>query len=461
MKDFVAKLKCGDHFKDIVLYWVPEVITAAILVTLPPIIDSYVVASSQSIMAYGALGMATNFLHFLIKLAEAIPVASIAIMGRYNGNQEYEKCGRYLGDTFWITTFIGFIQFILILIWAKYIYIWLGVPPEMAVLGAPLLRLKSFGVFLVFTAMSFIGFMRAVKNTRVPMLLFLTGIFTFIFFDIALVWGKFGFPQLNLMGSAIATVTQYTIINILAIGYILFNPDYKKYFTKIFLSVFSISRVLQILNLSWPIMIDKSTVAIAYIWLSKMLAKLGTNAIATYDVVKNLERSAFVPVMAAASVVTFLVSNRLGAKDPTGASASIKKTLFLTTITVVPSLIFVCLHSRYLVSFFDPANKFTEFAASTLPIISLLVMFDATQVILAGALRGAGDVRIVMWGRLFAFTLFFVPASYLFACMPLPSETIKFILVYGSFYITTGILSIMFLIRIKSHKWENKQISSD
>jgi Na+-driven multidrug efflux pump len=88
-------------------------------------------------------------------------------------------------------------------------------------------------------------------------------------------------------------------------------------------------------------------------------------------------------------------------------------------------------------------------------------MFDATQVILAGALRGAGDVRIVMWGRLFAFTLFFVPASYLFACMPLPSETIKFILVYGSFYITTGILSIMFLIRIKSHKWENKQISSD
>jgi putative MATE family efflux protein len=431
MKRFLEKLMCGDSSKDILLYWLPELISATILITLPPVIDSYIVASSQSIIAYGALGMATNFLHLLIKFGEAVPIAAIAIIGRFNGNQEHSRCGQYFGDTFWISFLVGITQFVLIFIGATHLYMWLGVPYEMALVGAPFLRLKSFGVLLIFVAVAFLGFMRAVKNTHVPMALYLVGVFIFIFFDFALVKGRFGFPQLNLTGSAIATIIQYSVINIFAVGYILWNPEYKKYFTKIFFSMFSPQRAIQILNLSWPVMIDKSAIAFCYVILSKHLASLGTYAIATYDVVKNLERTAFLPVMASAQIITFLVSNRLGAKDPDGASANIKKVLILTALTVVPSLIFLCLNSRYFVSFFDPANKFTDFAAATLPIISLLVVFDSTQVILAGALRGAGDVKTVMWTRFFACFCFFIPVSYILSMIPMSSPVVKFSLIYG------------------------------
>src|SRR4051812_36098844 len=91
-----ARLK-GESIRQILAYWLPELISAAILVSLPPMIDSWIVSRLGSTTIYGALGMGTNFLHTLIKFAEAIPVASIAIIGRYNGAQDYEKCGEGLG----------------------------------------------------------------------------------------------------------------------------------------------------------------------------------------------------------------------------------------------------------------------------------------------------------------------------------------------------------------------------
>jgi putative MATE family efflux protein len=458
----IAKLKAtrnqGESFKDIFAFWLPELISATILISLPPVFDAWVITRLGSTTLYGALGMGTNFLHTLIKLAEAIPVASIAIIGRYNGANEHEKCGEGLGDTFWTTFLLGVLQFIFIFFAATSIYRWIGVPEDMVACGAPFLRLKSFGVLLIFIALGLMGFMRAVKNTRMPMIINLVGIASFIFFDYTLVLGKFGMPALGLTGSALATIIQYVIMNAIALAYILTNPDYKKYFTKMFFMFFNIKQSLHLLQLSWPIIIDKSTIAFAYVWLSKMIAPMGKYAITSYDVVKNLERFAFLPVMASAGIITFLVSNSLGARDYDGTMANIKKVFALTLAFLVPALLIICFNATYFASFFDPKHEFSAFVGATLPIISLLVIFDFMQVFFSGALRGAGDVKFVMWSRVFTIFCFFIPISYFLSTCTFSNPFAKFIMIYGSFYVTTGIMGITFLVYIKSLKWQKTQI---
>lgn len=458
LKRTVSTWHMGESLKDIVGYWLPELISAMILVTLPPIVDSYIVANSQTTMAYGALAMATNFIHTLIKFAEALPVAAIAIIGRYNGAGDYERCGEELSNTFWTTLLLGFAQLFIISICANGIYRWLGVPAEMAAIGAPFLRLKACGVLLIFVSLSFIGFMRGIKNTRIPMFLNLLGIATFIFFDYALVLGRCGFPQLDLNGSAIATILQYSVMNIAAIAYILLNPEYKKYFKATFFSIFDFKRACHLINLSWPIMLDKTSFALAYVWLSKLLADMGTYAIATYDVVKNIERFAFVPAMAFAQVITFLVSNQLGANNPKGASSTIKKVLMLTFTSVGGCLLFACLNAEMLIGMFDPNKSYTSLGTAVLPAISFLVFFDCLQVILAGALRGAGDMKSVMWGRALSCILFFLPLSYGLSKLPIENQALRFILIYGCHYLNAGVMGAIFFFRIMSHKWQNKEI---
>ena len=158
-KHFRGFMHKGEPFKEIFRLWTPEVIAQTIFISLPPLVDSYLVASLKSTTIYGALGMANHFVHLLMKFSEAIPVAAIAIIGRYNGAKEYDKCGRGLGDTFWTTLVVGFAQFMLVFSGAATIYRWLNVPEDMLVYGVPFLRMRSIGLLLVFVSLAFIAFM--------------------------------------------------------------------------------------------------------------------------------------------------------------------------------------------------------------------------------------------------------------------------------------------------------------
>ncbi|MFH1254820.1 MAG: MATE family efflux transporter [bacterium] len=443
----------GDSYKNIILYWLPEVVSVSILLAVPSIIDSLIIASLGSVTTFGALGMATNVLITLTKLAEAVPVASIAFIGRFNGSGDFKKCGEYFYNTFWITFILGISQFILILFGAKSIFKCLGVSDKMTNIGIPFLQLKSLGIILILSAMVFVGFMRAVKNTHIPMMLNIIGIVIFIFFDYALVLGKFGFAARGLIGSAIASIIQYTAMNAIALAYVLFNNNYRIYFPNFLKSCFDIKKITQIVSMSWPIIIDKTTISLSHLWLVTLITPMGKYAIVSYNVIRNLDMFAFIPVMASAQIITFLVSNKLGAKDIDGAIANIKKLLIITALTFIPVLIILSVGSHYFINLFDPKNKFTDFAVIALPFINLMAIFDGLQVVLAGALRGAGDVKVVMWGRFCVCAFFFGPVSWSISHLQIQSIIVKFTLVYSSFFVATAAISLIYIRRLRGNFW--------
>ncbi|MBL4587846.1 MATE family efflux transporter, partial [Candidatus Babeliales bacterium] len=393
-------------------------------------------------------------LHMLTKFAEAIPVASVAIIGRHNGAKDYHACGRHLGDTFWTTCIIGLVQCIIIYTAAVPIFQWLGGSEKMIAIGAPFLKLRSISVLLSFIFMAFLGFMRGVKNTTVPMYLNLCGIIIFMISDYVLILGKFGFPRLGLTGSAIASIIQYSTMIVGALWFITKEGTFSRYFPRPFFYFFNIKDSWRLLTLSVPIIIDKVSLAVSYVWLAKQLAPMGKYIISSYDVIVKLERFAFLPAIAFAQVITFLVSNKLGEKNPDGAKEDIKKVMILSTFMISFTLIILCLNRHWFIGWLDPKNRFTDFTADALPFISILVIFDFIQLILAGALRGAGDVKTVMYTRFFSCFFFFFPLAYFFGnVLVIQDELIKFILIYSSFYLNTALMGLVFLYRIKSKKW--------
>lgn len=452
------KYRAGESIPQILSYWLPELVSVFIIIALPPLFDAYLVATLNSTAAYGALGMATNFLHTLVKLSEAIPVAAIAIIGRHNGAKRYAQCGKELITTFWTTVILGATQFVVIFFAATTIYQWLGVPREMAIIGAPFLRLRSVGVFLAFVLWAFMGFMRAVKNTRAPMYITLLGTLSYLCCSAILIQGRLGFPACGIYGAAIAAIVQYSIMLAAAIWYIRNNSDYHKYLHRLNIFLFNGAQIWQLLTMSVPIIIDKSSLAFSYVWLSKMIAPMGTHAIATFDIIKNLERSAIMPAAAFAQVITFLVSNRLGARDKNGAKSNIIKVLGIGFLLVGIAVILLCTHAHFFVSRISPNPNITAFAVPLLQVMSLLAGFDFLQLILAGALRGAGNVKVVMWARFICCMFFFLPLSYMLSSYSFSSEQVKFGAIYGAFYLNTALMGIIFLICLLKGNWYKKDI---
>jgi putative MATE family efflux protein len=320
--------------------------------------------------------------------------------------------------------------------------------------SVPFLRIRALGVFFTFLYMAIVGFLRAIKNTNVPMATFVLGSITFLFFDYVFIFGKFGFARMELQGSAIASVIQYATMFFAALIYVLWHKDYRQYQLELWRGITDIAYVKKLFALSWPVVLDKATMAWAYIWLCKMINPMGTCTVASFCVVKDMERFAFLPAVAFAQVITFLVSNDIGIHDWISVKSNLKKVCFLASMMVFSVLITFSLYPEPIMRFFDKKGEFTPMAAHAFPILSVLVFFDLVQLLLSGALRGAGNVKVVMYVRLLVCFAYFVPLSYLLSHMNFQDETLKFILVYGSFYFGNALMSIAYINRLRSEEWK-------
>lgn len=448
----------GESYWSITRYFVPEYITSFVIFALPFWIDSYFISLLKSTPAYATLGTTNNALHLLFKIAEAFSIGAVILVGNHNGLHEYKKAGKIFRDSFWLTLLFGLILAIMLFFSAYFILHWLNASAEIIELGIPFWRLRAVGVFFTFVYLAFIGFLRGIKNTRTPMYIFVIGAFVFTFFDYCLVFGALGFPQVGFNGSAWASVFQAITMAIAASLFVLFDKRYREYGIQLFSGFSHGTYFKELIMVIWPVAIDKATLAFAYVWLSKMLNSMGTCTTASFCAVKDLERFAFLPAIAMAQVITFLVSNDYGIHNWAGIKSNLKKVVFLASIMVFSILALFSLFSGSLLTIFDKNGDFTQLTVRIFPILSVLVFFDLVQLVLSGALRGAGDVKVVMWTRLAVCIGYFFPVSYFLAQLPIADPALKFLLIYGSFYVGNGLMSIVYVNRLRGPKWKGHEL---
>jgi putative MATE family efflux protein len=453
--------KNGDSYIKILRLFLPEFITGLVLYSLLNLLDAKFVANLSSTATYATLGTTNTLLHWLIKMGEALSVGVVIVAGSYNGAKEYKKVGAVVTDAFWITTIVGSILAAALFFCAPWIYYWYGVPEQMIHLGIPYMRLRALSVLLMFWYLAAVGFLRAIKNTQTPMQIFALGAIAFIVSDYLLIFGKFGCPECGLNGSAWASIIQYLVMLIAVVGYIMHSQECRKYAISLLRSISDYNDVKRLLNLSWPVVIDKSTMALAYIWLGGMINHLGQDAIASYHVIKDMERFAFLPAIAFAQVATLLASNQLGEGDWHAIKSNIKKIMLMSSLGVGFVLLVFSIYPHTVISFFDQEGTFTTFASIVFPALSVLVFFDLLQLILAASLRGVGNVRLVMMTRLAICGLYFSPIAYCIAQAPIESALIKFYLLYSSFYIGNGLMSLVYLYQFRSGKWKEGLITPE
>lgn len=446
----------GESYLAILRYFVPEFVTA--LVLLLYVIDAWWVADLKSTAIYATAGTTNSMMHFITKVAEGFSVGTTIMTGHYNGLQDFKEVGRTMVNAFWATILTGGIIAASLFFGAHWVYSIYGVPTKMIAIGVPFLRMRAVGIFFMFVYFAVIGFLRGIKNPKISMQIFMLGACIFLFFDYCLIFGNFGFPQMGLKGSALASVIQYGVMLIASLSYLLFDKENRKYGFHLISERMSLKRIKELFSLSWPVMLDKGTLAAVPLWLGYLINPMGVYAIASFTVIKDLERLAILPAQAFAQVITFLVSNAYGSQDWDGIKSTIKKTIFLASFFVFIILFVFSIWPEFFIHLFDHKDKFTAFAAKIFPVLSVLVFCDLLQLILSGAMRGAANVKVVMWTRLTLCFLFFGPVSWLLSRLPIENSSLKFLLVYSTFYIGSGLMSVVYIYRFRGDRWQHKSI---
>ncbi|MEX0867628.1 MAG: MATE family efflux transporter [Pirellulales bacterium] len=229
----------------------------------------------------------------------------------------------------------------------------------------------------------------------------------------ALVTGYGIFPNLGWDGLALGTSAGYVCGAAIVIGLLIRGRDG----LKLRLRELTPDRDLirRILRISIPGGTDTVVVIGCHLWFLSLIYQLGDFAAAAHGGAIRVESLAFLPGAAFAMASATLAGQYLGAGDPQRAGRSVMQALAIGAGIMGAAGVMFFFFGSQLVGWFldDSQEAVAQQAGQLLQIAAFGMVPLAVTMILAGALRGAGDTRWPLLFTLIGLLAVRIPLAYL------------------------------------------------
>ena len=405
MKSFTA------HYKDLARLGLPIVI-GQLGIIFVSFVDTFMV-SRHGTNDLAAASFVNNMFNLAIIFATGFSYGLTPIIGKLFGRGKLHDAGGMLKNALVAN---GTIALLLIAVmWVLYLNIGnLGQPVELLEIMRPyyITLLLSIPFILLFNA--FKQFADGITDTKTSMWILLGGNALNIAGNYALIFGKWGMPELGLLGAGISTLLSRMAM--LAISLVIFfkGKRFGAYAAGFRYIGITRRRQKELFFLGVPIAAQMGMETASFSLTTIMVGWIGTTALAAHQIMCTVGQLGFMIYYGMAAAVAVKVSNYSGAGD-TGNIRRVASSGFhlITLMAVITSVAMFTLRNHI-------GGVFTDDTAVTMLVAQLIIPFvlyqigDGLQCNYANALRGITDVKPMM---LFAFIAYFVislPAGYIF-----------------------------------------------
>jgi len=293
----------------------------------------------------------------------------------------------------------------------------LNADPAVIDRAVPYFRLTLGSTFLLAVSLTIESAYRSARNTTTPLLI--AGVVTVVKLALngLLIFGMFGFPELDLVGAGIATLGAQLV------GVVLFVTCARRAdrpeSPAVRLRRADFAHVREFLpetaRVSWPALGERlllNSALLIYFWV---LSDYGPVAIAAYTIGVRLLSFSWIPGVGISIAASTLVGQALGAGDARlAARAGWRSARLALLVSLALFVVFALLRRTLAEGFTDDADVI----AALIPFMLLLGIaqpFLGVHFTLAGALRGAGDTVTPLWSATLGNWVFRVPLALLVA----------------------------------------------
>lgn len=366
-------------------------------------------------LAAGSL--ATSILHPTYLGGVGVVTATGALVAQALGARTAKAVRRIVRQGFWVAIAMS----LLIMPFAFFaapVFVALGQNPETAGMAALYLR---FAVFMVPTGLGLVvlrGLLQAKGDANAVLVIAVAGVLVNIAGDYVLMFGKFGFPRLELVGAGIATsLVNLTMFGLAAL-YATRHRRYRRYHIFVRLWRPDWGRFFQIVRIGVPIGLtlvsEVGLFGVAVIFMGW----LGTNQVAAHAVAVQLSGLSFMLPLGLSQATTVRVGLAAGAGDRAGVGRAGWVSFWLSLVTMgVVAFVFLVTPEPLVGAFLDPsvaANQVPfRLAVAYLTVAAFFQLFDGTQVVMNAALRGLNDTRFAMGTALVGYWVVGLGVAYL------------------------------------------------
>ena len=386
-----------------------------------------------------AVSLGNSFMFIAMSLGIGFSTAITPLVAEADAEQNFVNGKSSFKHGLFLCTVLGVLLFLLVL-FAKPLMFLMDQPVEVVELAIPYLDLVAFSLIPLIIFQAFKQFSDGLSMTKHPMWATLLANIINVILNYVLIFGKFGFPELGIVGAAYGTVIS-RIVMVWYLWFLLKNKEKSKAFvTNIKFFVLDKLMIRKIINLGAPSamqMFFEVAIFTAAIWLS---GTLGKNPQAANQIALNLSSMTFMVAMGLSVASMIRVGNQKGLKNYFELKR-IAFSLFLmgTLLAFGFAVIFFAFHNqlpKLYVDFNDAENlvdniEVVSIASKLLIAAAIFQISDSIQVLVLGALRGLQDVKIPTIITFVSYWLVGFPISWFFG-----KED-----AYGSFGIWLGLLA--------------------
>ena len=360
--------------------------------------------------------LATTFLMPFLVLGFGIVGAVAPLVAQARGARDIKAVRRVVRQGMWAGILIAAVL-IPLLLQLKTIFTALGQDPDATIMAEQYIQIACWMLFPALAIIALRSMLSAFDDTRIILWITLGGVVFNAAANYLLIFGNFGFPRLELRGSAIATVLTNVLMFALMLTYVLRHRRFKRFHVLIRFWKPDWPRFREIFRIGTPIGLTVLSEVGLFTAAALLMGLLGTDEVAAHAVALQCASMAFMVPLGLGIAATVRVGTAYGRGDPEGVRKAGWTAFALGTGFMTLSCILFLTMGPLIVSWFlDPRSAANTnalgLAVTFLAVAGLFQIVDGAQVVAAHALRGLSDTKIPMIMAMIGYWGVGLPIAY-------------------------------------------------
>ncbi|TVZ59106.1 MATE family multidrug resistance protein [Flavobacteriaceae bacterium MAR_2010_105] len=369
-----------------------------------------------------AVSLGNSFMFIAMSIGIGFSTAITPLIAEADAEQKFEKGKSSFKHGLFLCSVLGVSLFLMVILAKPLMYL-MKQPVEVVKLAIPYLDLVALSLIPLVIFQAFKQFSDGLSMTRYPMYATVVANIINIILNYLLIFGKFGFPEMGIVGAALGTLISRFLM-VWYMWYLLKTKEKSKaYVTNIKLFTLERPMLKKLIDLGAPSsmqMFFEVAIFTSAIWLSGLLGK---NPQAANQIALNLSSMTFMVAMGLSVAAMIRVGNQKGLRDYLELRRIALSIFFLAILLAICfGLIFFAFHEqlpKLYVDYDDTKNlmdntEVVKIASTLLIAAAIFQISDSIQVVVLGALRGLQDVKIPTIITFIAYWIIGFPVSFYF-----------------------------------------------
>ena len=416
MKNNSHTLTKGSVGKGILLFALP-LLGSSLIQQFYSTVDLIFVGQLLGTKASAAIGASGLIVTCMIGFFNGMAVGTNVFAARHYGARRFEQLKKLIQTIFWTGIIGGFFLTVIGLVLSPVFLTWMGTPESIFPLAVRYLRIYMASMISVVSYNLLSGVLRALGDSRTPMLYQFFGGIINVFADFIFLYVF----HMGVEGTAFATLFSQTFA---AIGVMIHLYRLKKtYALRIRFSDCSLKEFTDILKVGVPAGVQSIIITLSNIIIQSQINTLGVTSVASFTVYFRVELIIYLPIVALGQAVVSFIGQNYGAGNWERIKKGNRLCIFGGSLITFAACILLIIAMPVILNVF---TKDAAVAAQTLEIVKVTFPFYFFYTVLecfSSNLRGFGKAFLPMIVTVISFCGFRIVALFaLMAKNPSPDK---------------------------------------